>query len=162
MERVEGEPFGFARPSFADELVGCEALQGFEATREVIGGDEVGEVLPELVVALVMVALDGCVLDGPVHFLDLAIGPRMPRLGQAMVHIVLGAGGLEGMGPDRLPTLQGFLDERRSRGRWRRKATTIASSSGESTVDLGSFGPVRWSATELRRRHFATVFGSTP
>ena len=34
----------------------------------------------------------------------------------------------------------------------------IASSSAESTVDLGSFGPVRRSATEDRFFHFATVF----
>jgi hypothetical protein len=32
------------------------------------------------------------------------------------------------------------------------------SSSTESTVDLGSFGPVGRSATEDRFRHLATVF----
>jgi hypothetical protein len=34
----------------------------------------------------------------------------------------------------------------------------MASSSRDRTVDLGSFGPVGRSTTELRRRHFATVF----
>ena len=38
----------------------------------------------------------------------------------------------------------------------------IASSSIESTVDFGSFGPVGRSATELRWRHLATVFGLIP
>src|SRR3954465_11748602 len=47
--------------------------------------------------ARVVIASDGCVLDGPVHPLDLTIGPRVPGLGQAMVHIVLGAGVFEGM-----------------------------------------------------------------
>jgi hypothetical protein len=35
-------------------------------------------VLAQLVVGLVVEALDGCFLDGPVHPLDLAIGPGMP------------------------------------------------------------------------------------
>ncbi len=32
-------------------------------------------------------------------------------------------------------------------------------SSGDSTVERGSFGPVRRSATEDRYRHLVTVFG---
>jgi hypothetical protein len=44
----------------------------------------------------------------------------------------------------------------------RRKATTIASSSIDSTVDVGSLGPVGKSATELRFFHLATVFGLIP
>ena len=39
-----------------------------------------------------------------------------------------------------------------------RNATMMASSSTFSTVDLASFGPVGRSATEVRLRHFATVF----
>jgi len=34
----------------------------------------------------------------------------------------------------------------------------IASSSGESTVECGAFGPVGRSATEVRFFHFAMVF----
>src|SRR5947207_11761857 len=44
----------------------------------------------------------------------------------------------------------------------RRNATTIASSSIDSTVELGCFGPVGRSATKLRLRHLATVFGLMP
>jgi hypothetical protein len=43
-----------------------------------------------------------------------------------------------------------------------RKATIIASSSIDSTVDLGSFGPVGTSVTEVRYFHFATVFWLMP
>jgi len=41
---------------------------------------------------------------------------------------------------------------------WRRKATIIASSPVDRTVDVGSREPVGRSATELRFFHFATVF----
>ena len=43
-----------------------------------------------------------------------------------------------------------------------RKATTIASSSPDKTVERGSVGPVRRSATELRRFHFAIILWLTP
>lgn len=39
---------------------------------------------PELDVAIIVVALDGRVLDGAVHPLDLTIGPRVVRLGQTV------------------------------------------------------------------------------
>ena len=45
---------------------------------------------------------------------------------------------------------------------WLRKATTMASSSTDRTVDLGSLGPVGASATEVRAFHLAIVFGLTP
>ena len=51
---------------------------------------------------LVLEGLVGCLLDRSVHALDLAVGPRMPGLGQSMVDVVLGAGILERVRPDRL------------------------------------------------------------
>ena len=45
---------------------------------------------------------------------------------------------------------------------WRRNATTTASSSIVSVVDLGSFGPVRRSAVDDRFFHLAIVFWLTP
>jgi hypothetical protein len=39
---------------------------------------------------------------------------------------------------------------------------TTASSSPDKTVDLGSFGPVGRSETEVRTFDVATVFGLTP
>ena len=57
----------------------------------IVGVDEELEVLPELVVADVMVAFDGGVLDGAVHSLDLAVGPRVVGLGEAVLDAVFTA-----------------------------------------------------------------------
>jgi hypothetical protein len=51
----------------------------------------------QFLVGLVVEALDGRLLDCAVHALDLAVGPRMPGLGQAMVDVVFGTGILERM-----------------------------------------------------------------
>src|SRR3954454_5710376 len=66
VERFEPEPFRLDRPSFADELVGREPLQGFEATGAVVGGDEVRQVHAQLLVGGVVEALNGRLLDGAV------------------------------------------------------------------------------------------------
>ena len=50
-----------------------EAFGGLEPATEVVGGDEVAKMLPELVVGFVVVAFDGRVLDRAVHSLDLAV-----------------------------------------------------------------------------------------
>jgi hypothetical protein len=62
LERVDREAFGAGSPGLANELVGREPLEGFEPAAEVVGGDEVGEMLAELVMALVVEAPDRCVL----------------------------------------------------------------------------------------------------
>jgi len=61
LERVEFESVWLGSPAFANEFVGCEALQGLEPPSIVVGTDEVGKVCFELVV---MIALDGRFLDG--------------------------------------------------------------------------------------------------
>ena len=53
----------FDCPLFADELVGREAFEGLQSSPEIVGADEVGEVLAQLVVVLVVEAFDGRVLD---------------------------------------------------------------------------------------------------
>ena len=58
MDRVQGEPFWFDCPLFADELVGRESFEGLQSSPEVAGADEVGEVLAQLVVIVVMEAFD--------------------------------------------------------------------------------------------------------
>lgn len=78
--------FGLRRPCLADELVGGDALERIEPAAEVVGGNDVGEMLAELVVALVVEAPDGGVLDGSVHPLDLAVGPGVSCLGRAVLH----------------------------------------------------------------------------
>jgi len=93
-------------------MIGGETLQGFEPSSEVVGAHEVSQMLSELVMAVVVVAFDRRVFDGAVHPLNLTIGPGMSRLGQAMVHIVLGTGILKGMGPEELAAFHRFLDQR--------------------------------------------------
>jgi hypothetical protein len=45
-----------------------------------------------------MEALDGCVLDGAVHALDLPVGPRLVDLGEAVLDVVLPASHVEHVG----------------------------------------------------------------
>lgn len=63
----------------------------------------------------------------------------------------------------RLPwTETGLRQSSRGSRVWRRKATTIASPSAESTVERGCFGPIDSSAVACRRRHLARVLRSMP
>jgi hypothetical protein len=54
LERIDREAFRVGSPGFADELVGRETLEGFEPAAEVVGRDEVGKMLAELVMALIV------------------------------------------------------------------------------------------------------------
>ena len=72
MDWFELESFGFDCPLLADELVGREALEGFEPASEIVGVEEVGEVAAQLVVVLVVAPFDSRLLDCLVHSLDLA------------------------------------------------------------------------------------------
>jgi hypothetical protein len=49
LERITLEAFGLIGPSLADRLIGCEAFESLEPATEVVGRDEVGKVLAELV-----------------------------------------------------------------------------------------------------------------
>ena len=60
---------------------------------------------PQLVVAVVAVAPDGRVLEGPVHALNLSVRPGMARLSQSVIDVVLGTGELERMRPEDLASL---------------------------------------------------------
>src|SRR5215469_7924226 len=115
MDWVESESGWLFCPGFADELVGCQPFEGLEAPGVVVGLDEVVEVGSQLIVGFVVVALDGGVLEGAVHPLDLAVGPRMLRFGQAMIDVALGASVLKGMRPDRLSGVDRRLDVGRGR-----------------------------------------------
>jgi hypothetical protein len=108
MDWIEPESFGFDCPSFADEVVWGETLQGLEAAAEVVGADEVGEMALVLAVGVVVIALDGGLLDRTVHSLDLPVGPGMLWLGQPMLDAELGAGVFEAVSPDGLAFGQGF------------------------------------------------------
>ena len=159
LERANFESAWVRSPGFTDELIWCEASDGFEASGEVVGIDEVLQVRSQLVVGLVEVAFDGRVLDGAVHSFDLPIGPGMFGLCQPMIDVVLGAGVFEGVRPDELSSLQGGLDVRRSRTRiaWRGEVGSVV---GENGVDLVRNGGDQ-AAQEVRRgaaRHLLMQF----
>ncbi len=62
----------------------------------------------KLVMGFGVEALDGCILEGPVHPLDLAVGPG--GLGQTMIDVVASAGDFEGRSPEGLAKLKHAFD----------------------------------------------------
>jgi hypothetical protein len=66
MDWIESEPFGFGCPDFADVFVRREAAEGLQAPAEIVSADEVCEVGIELLLAVVVIALNGSFLDGQV------------------------------------------------------------------------------------------------
>lgn len=88
-----------------------------------------------MLVGFVIEALDGGLFEGSVHALDLAVGPGMLRLGQAMIDVGFGTGELEGMGAEQFSAFERKLDLRDSRtaipGRGEMHAVV-----GEHGVDL--------------------------
>jgi len=126
---------GPCRPDLADVFVGRKPFESLEALGEVVGADKTGEMDANLVVGLVMEAVDGSFLDSPIHALDLAVGPRMLRLGQAVIDVVLGAGVFEGVCPEALPlghSLFDLKDGRASSARGREVDAVV----GENGMDL--------------------------
>ncbi len=89
---IEGKSVWLFLPAFTDEFVGGNALEGLEPFSEVVGSDEVAEVSSSLVVAIVVVALYGRFLDGPVHAFDLSVDPGMVRLSKPVVDAMPKAG----------------------------------------------------------------------
>jgi len=64
---------------------------------EVVGGDEGQDMGFQAFQIVIVVDLDGGVLDGAVHPLNLAIRPRMVGFGQPMLDAVGDAGAVEDM-----------------------------------------------------------------
>ncbi len=90
MDWIDDESIRLQSPLFADELIGCEALERLQSSPKTVGVDEVGKMLFQLCVIVVVEALDGRFLDGSVHPLDLSVGPGVRHLGQAMLNAVIG------------------------------------------------------------------------
>ena len=97
MVRVGREAIWFFLEGGANELKRSQTGECFEAFGEVVGIEEGVQVLSELSVMEVVVGADGGLLEGAVHAFDLAVGPRMAGLGQAVVDGVVSAGQLEGV-----------------------------------------------------------------
>ena len=89
-------------------MQGCETVQRFEPACEVVRADEVGQMLRELVVVVVMETFDGGVLDRAVHGFDLAVGPRVFWFGRPVLDAEGGAGVFEGVRPDGFALCEGF------------------------------------------------------
>ena len=102
LERLESEAVSFLRPELADVLVGPEVFERLETLGEVVGGDEIGEMVAKLVAGFVVEAFDSRILDRLVHALDLAIGPGMLGPGKAVVDAGSGAGIFEGVSSEEL------------------------------------------------------------
>ena len=110
MEWIEFELIRIFCPTFADVFVRREPPQGFQPFGEVVGREESGEVLSQLVVAVVMVAPDGGLFQRAVHALDLAVRPGMLRLCEPVIDVVFGAGVLKSMGSEDIASGQAFFD----------------------------------------------------
>lgn len=85
MDWVESKSVWLVSPEFAEVFVGREAFECLESSGEVVGSEEVVQVRFELGMGVVEVSLDGGVLDGPVHALDLSVRPGMVWFGKAVV-----------------------------------------------------------------------------
>jgi len=110
MERVQFESFGLFCPAFADVFERGQAFQGLQSSRVIVGHDEIGQMASQLVMAFVIEALDGCLLEGPVHAFDLTIGPWMFGLGQPMIDVGERASILKSMRPEGFAARHHLLD----------------------------------------------------
>ena len=113
MDRVQDESVRLGYPDLADVFVRCKAAEGLEPACGFAGCHEVRQVGAQLVMAVVMEALDGRVLDGSVHSLDLAVcrdnspldcylilqTPRMVGIGRPVRDPIGLAGHVEAHGP---------------------------------------------------------------
>ena len=102
MDWVSIESFRLICPAFADELIWGQPFQSFETAGEVVGIDEVGKMLAQFIVVVIVIAMNGRLFDGAVHAFDLAIGPRMPWFGAPVINVVSGTSTLKGMAPEQL------------------------------------------------------------
>jgi hypothetical protein len=115
VERIKCKAVGFYLPARTDELERREAGQGFESFCEVVGVEEGGEVFLELSMGLVMIGANCCFLDRAIHAFDLAVGPRVVGLGEAVIDIVASTREFESVSPEDLASGQGQLDVLRCR-----------------------------------------------
>src|SRR5436305_15220596 len=88
MVRIQPEAFRLLLPTLADVLVGRQPPQGLETFGEVVGREELSEMFPELLVRLIVIALDRRLLDRTIHPLDLSVRPGMIDFGQPMLDAV--------------------------------------------------------------------------
>mgnify|MGYP000240227521 CR=1 FL=1 len=98
-------------PVFWCMLEGCHVFERLEPLGEVVGVEELGEVLAQVGVGLAMVAPDCRLLECSVHAFDLSVGLRVIELGQGMIDVEPGAGDFEGMPTEEFVACDGFFDQ---------------------------------------------------
>jgi hypothetical protein len=133
---INFKALGFLLPAGADERVRSKTSESFEALGEVVGLQEGGEVLAQWGMAIVVISTHGGLLDRAVHAFDLAVGPGMVGLGQAVINVVAGTGGFEGMSTEDLALLPGPLDVGRSGADVTRGGGEGGAVVGENGVDF--------------------------
>ncbi len=117
---------------FADVFIGCETVEGLEPSPDIIGGHEIIEMRPQLLMAVVMEAFDSCILDRAVHPLKLPIRPGMTGFRQAMFDPV------------------GLADPVKAHGtRLGRIAITGLFSELAAVIDQNGMNPIRDNAQEM-------------
>ena len=136
---IEFEALGVFCPDGADVFVRCKSFEGLESSGEVVGIHEVGEMFSEVLVSLVVEALDGGFFESSVHAFDLAVGPGVFGLGQPVVDIGLGAGELEGMSTEEFSAFESELDLGGSRTAVAGRGE-VDSVVGEHGMDLVGYG----------------------
>jgi hypothetical protein len=80
MVRVLAESWWFFLSLLAKEFAWSEVTRGFESLGEIVGCEEIGQVLPQMVVCLTVEALDRRFFDRAVHSLNLAVCPGLAGL----------------------------------------------------------------------------------
>lgn len=94
MDRLHSEMLRLGCPLFADEFVRC---QGIEPSHEIVGINEVSQMLAQLSMVVVMEAFYGGLFDCPVHPFNLSIDPRVLYFGEVMLNSMLPANSSEDM-----------------------------------------------------------------
>ena len=79
--------------------MGRKPFEDLEAASEVVGRHEVGQMRSELLVIVVVIAIDRRFLEGTVHPLDLTIRPRVIGFGQAVFDTACSADLIEAVDP---------------------------------------------------------------
>src|SRR5215470_18598743 len=88
MDWIESEAFGFACPLLAEKFVRREPFEGLQSAPEIVSRDEVVEMALQLFMGVVMIALDGRLLNGAVHSFDLSVRPGVIDFGESVLDAV--------------------------------------------------------------------------
>jgi hypothetical protein len=97
MAWIDGKAFWFFLPALTDVFIRGKPSEGFEALGEIVGHPEGVEVLFEVLRRLVRAFFDRGFFEGAVYALDLAIGPGVIGVGEAVPHARLLADAVENM-----------------------------------------------------------------